>query len=63
MVANNPHIRFGRAGPRGYLRVTCRGAGLHVDLRGLDDVQRADSPCATLASFFVEDGRPGARPA
>ena len=60
LLANNPHLRFGRAGPRGYLRVECRPERLAVDLRALDDVTRADSGCGTLASFVVVDGRVGA---
>lgn len=60
LLANNPHLRFGRAGPRGYLRVECRPERLAVDLRALDDVTRPDSACRTLASFIVADGRAGA---
>jgi hypothetical protein len=30
-----------------------------VDLRAMDNVASADAPCSTLASFVVEDGRPG----
>jgi len=32
---------------------------MQVDLRGMESVQRRDAPCRTLASFVVEDGKPG----
>ncbi|MBK6660597.1 MAG: alkaline phosphatase D family protein [Proteobacteria bacterium] len=56
----NPHIRYGVSGPRGYLRMTCTAQHLQADLRALDDVTRASSACRTLASFVVADGRAGA---
>lgn len=58
----NPHIRYGCTGPRGYLRMRLSQDRLQADLRGLDDVTRADSACRTLASFAVDDGEVGARP-
>jgi alkaline phosphatase D len=57
----NPHIRYGQSGPRGYLRMTCAGQHLQADLRGLNDVTQPDTACRTLASFVVEDGHPGAQ--
>ncbi len=57
----NPHIRYGRTGPRGYLRMACGPRYLQADLRGLDDVTQLDTACRSLASFVVEDGRPGAQ--
>jgi hypothetical protein len=35
---------------------------LRADLRAMDNVRTPDAPCSTLASFVVEDGRPGPRP-
>jgi hypothetical protein len=32
---------------------------MHVDLRAVESVQRRETPCSTLASFVVEDGKPG----
>ena len=61
--AENPHIHYGQSGPRGYLRVSCEAGHLQSDLRGLDDVTDIRSGCKTLASFVVENGRPGALPA
>ena len=62
MRDENPHIRYGNSGPRGYLRLNCAPSGLTADLRGLDDVTAIDSGCRTLASFRVADGRVGAEP-
>lgn len=60
MVAENPHIRYGRSGPRGYLRVSCDAARLRSELCGLDDVTDRHSGCRTLATFEVDHGRAGA---
>lgn len=60
MLAENPHIRYGHSGPRGYLRVSCDAAHLRSDLRGLDDVTDVHSACRTLATFEVDSGRAGA---
>jgi hypothetical protein len=32
---------------------------LHADLVAVDDITRADSPTHVLASFDVENGKPG----
>jgi hypothetical protein len=32
---------------------------MQVDLRALENVQQRETPCSTLASFVVEDGKPG----
>ena len=57
----NPHIRYGQTGPRGYLRMQCTATQMQADLRGLDDVTDARTACHTLASFVVTDGEPGAQ--
>jgi hypothetical protein len=36
---------------------------LKADLCALADVRKPDTTCQTLASWVVEDGRPGAKPA
>jgi alkaline phosphatase D len=45
--------------------VRCRLDHEHwrTDLRMVSTVSRPDAPVETLASFVVEDGRPGALPA
>ncbi|HXV62807.1 MAG TPA: alkaline phosphatase, partial [Vicinamibacteria bacterium] len=55
----NPHIHFSDAEHRGYVLVELTQSGGKADLRGLDDVTRKDSGISTLASFAIEDGRPG----
>jgi len=58
--AENAHVRYAVSGPRGYLRANLAAGTMQVDLRALDDVTQQDSPCMTLKSFVVEDGRAGA---
>jgi len=58
---DNPHIQFGNTDHRGYVRVEIDSRGARADLRGLDDVTDPDSGIETLASFVIEDGRPGPR--
>ncbi len=60
-VADNPHIRYGRSDRRGFAMVKITPSALHVDFVGLDNVLRADSKASVLASFTVEDGKPGAQ--
>jgi alkaline phosphatase D len=57
--AENPHIHYATGTHRGYLRLELTPARLTADLRGVTSVQRRDAGCSTLASFVVEDGRPG----
>jgi alkaline phosphatase D len=59
LVAENPHIRYGRSDRRGYVRMSIAGGRLHAELVGLDTVKKPESRIETLASFVVEDGRPG----
>ena len=57
--AENPNVRLARNDYRGYLRVAVTPDRLHGDLVAVDDVRRADSPTHVLASFDLEDGKPG----
>ena len=59
VLAESPHIKFGDARQRGYVRVTVSEKALRADLRAMASVQTPDAACSTLASFVVEDGRPG----
>jgi alkaline phosphatase D len=61
MIQFNPHIRYFDGDRRGYLRCRVDRAELRADLRVVSTVSRPDAPESTLASFVVEDGRPGAR--
>jgi alkaline phosphatase D len=58
-LTENPHLKYGRGDRRGYVRVEIRAKQLSADLRAMESVQTADAACSTLASFVVEDGRPG----
>jgi alkaline phosphatase D len=55
----NPHIRYGRSDKRGFMLMEVTPTGSSTHFLGLDDVRDAASKVATLASFKVEDGRPG----
>jgi alkaline phosphatase D len=58
-LPDNPHMLVVDSRFRGYTRVEL-GAGLmKVDLRAMESVQHRDAPCRTLASFVVEDKKPG----
>jgi len=61
MRPDNPHVLYAETRYRGYVRVEVDAKQLRADLRGLDSVQSRDAACSTLASFVVEDGRPGPR--
>lgn len=63
MVKYNPHIRFFDGDRRGYVRCTLDRSQWRTDLRMVPTVSRPDAASYTLASFIVEDGRPGAQPA
>jgi alkaline phosphatase D len=60
LLADNPHMTFSDGRYRGYTRFDLSRGGLRVDLRAMESVQKREAACSTLASFAVEDGRPGA---
>jgi len=60
-AAANAHFKLAEARYRGYVRVTLSDKELRADLRAMETVSRPDAACSTLASFVVEDGRPGPR--
>ncbi len=59
----NPHIRYGRSDQHGYTRFSLDAKALQAQLRVVDDPLDAASGIRTAASFAVDSGRPGARPA
>ncbi|MBE7424419.1 MAG: alkaline phosphatase D family protein [Zoogloeaceae bacterium] len=61
--AESPHIRLIDGRRRGYVTLELAERRCLAKLRTLDSEKAADSPIATLATFVVEDGRPGAQPA
>jgi alkaline phosphatase D len=58
-LPDNPHVRFFESRGRGYLRCTADHRRWKTDLQVVETVQRPGAPVRTLASFVVEDGRPG----
>lgn len=58
-LPDNPHMLLVDSRFRGYTRVEVSDRGLQAELRAMDSVQRSDAPCRTLATFHVEDGKPG----
>jgi alkaline phosphatase D len=61
-LKDNPHVRFFDSRWRGYLRCTIIRQRWYADLRALSTAERRGAPMRTLASFVVEDGRPGLTP-
>jgi len=57
----NPHIKFGDSTRRGYTTVELSGKACVARLRAVKSVADAAAPVSTLATFVVEDGRPGAQ--
>jgi len=60
LLTDNPHIRFGNGTRRGYLRMEITRQRLRADLRTVRSVTQPGAEADTLATFVVEDGRPGA---
>lgn len=58
-IPENPHIKFFDGDRRGYFRVNLNRERWQTDLRIVTTVSRPDAPVYTLASFVVENGRPG----
>jgi alkaline phosphatase D len=58
-LPDNPHILLADSRYRGYTRVEVTPQRMTVDLRAMQTARVREAPCTTLASFVVEDGRPG----
>jgi alkaline phosphatase D len=58
--ADNPHVRFADARRRGYVRVEVTPRRWRADLRTMRSVTQPRAEADTLATFVIEDGRPGA---
>jgi alkaline phosphatase D len=58
--ADNPHVHFADGTRRGYVRVELTPQRLRADLRAMRSVTQPRAEADTLATFVVEDGRPGA---
>jgi alkaline phosphatase D len=59
LLADNPHMKLVDTRYRGYVRVDVSASQMRTDLRAMESVTKPDAPCSTLASFVVEDGKPG----
>ncbi|MBW4688046.1 MAG: alkaline phosphatase D family protein [Komarekiella atlantica HA4396-MV6] len=59
MIPENPHIKFFDGDRRGYFRVNLNHERWQTDLRIVTTVNRPDASIYNLASFVVENGRPG----
>jgi alkaline phosphatase D len=61
ITRENPHVKFADVTRRGYVRVELTRGGARADFRGLEHVKSRDARAETIASYVVEDGRPGAQ--
>jgi len=61
ILPDNPHIQFFESRLRGYVRCTVDRERWTSDLRVVDTIKRPGAPIRTLATFVVENGRPGAQ--
>ena len=57
----NPHITYGDLTRRGYVRMELTPARARAELRGIASVTTREAGIDTMATFVVEDGRPGAQ--
>lgn len=62
VLADNPFVKFYNA-ERGYVSCTLDAKTWRTDYRTLDYVSKPGSPLNTRASFVVEAGQPGLKPA
>ena len=62
LLSDNPGVRYFNA-QRGYVRCSITPGEWRSDYRGVDDVTRPGAPAVTRASFVVEAGTSGAKPA
>ena len=62
MRAENPHMHLASGEKRGYVTLELTQKACLARLRAIDSEKVAGSDIATLASFVVEDGRPGPKP-
>jgi alkaline phosphatase D len=58
--ADNPHVRLANSERHGYVLMELSAKRCLARLRVVGSEKTAETPVSTLASFVVEDGRPGA---
>jgi alkaline phosphatase D len=59
-LPENPHVKFYNS-QRGYVRCTVTPEKWQADYQILPFVSKPGAPVSTLASFVIENGRPGAQ--
>ena len=59
----NPQLKYGRGDKRGYATAELTSSRCTVGFEALDDEKQKDSAVRRLATFVVEDGVTGAKPA
>ena len=59
----NPQLKYGRGDKRGYATAELTASRCTIGLEGVDDEKQKDSAVRRLATFVVEDGVTGAKPA
>jgi alkaline phosphatase D len=62
-LSNNPHTKFFNGALRGYVRCDLTHERWQSDYRVVSTIREPEATISTLASFVVENGRPGAQPA
>lgn len=58
-LPENPHIKFFESRRRGYVRCTVNPQQWNSDLRVVSTVEQPNATVSTLASYIVENGKPG----
>ncbi|MGZ5935144.1 MAG: alkaline phosphatase D family protein, partial [Rhizomicrobium sp.] len=58
-LPNNPHVKFFESRKRGYVSVELTRERLSARYQTVSDMTDPNATLATLASFVVEDGKPG----
>jgi alkaline phosphatase D len=62
LMAENPCVKFHNR-QRGYVRCTVTPGSWRSDYQVVEDITKPGAPAVTRASFVVEAGKPGAKPA
>jgi len=58
-LPDNPHMKLMESRYRGYVRADVTAHEARFDLRAMESVKVREAACSTLATYVVEDGRPG----
>jgi alkaline phosphatase D len=58
-LPDNPHMLLVDSRYRGYTRVEITPGRWTADLRAMESVRKREAGCSTLATYTVENGRPG----